>query len=71
MVNYVWFLIALILMSYPIAELTRYIWVNFIVREAITYPVSHYCSELLLMWIAYIIGIFIIAWRLQPPREKR
>ncbi|KKN78498.1 hypothetical protein LCGC14_0350300 [marine sediment metagenome] len=64
-----WYLSALALMSYPIAELSRVI-VIVIVRYpniaigAGEVPQSDFVWEIILMWIAYIVGAAILAWRL-------
>ncbi len=55
-----WYIAILILMSYPIAELSRLIWVYY-------WNYGHdggLLIEFSLMWVSYIVGITIMAWRL-------
>jgi len=51
-----WFILILVLISYPIAELSRYIL-------AVKPPLMFW--ELVLMWLAFIVGVIILAWRIK------
>ena len=54
------FAIVLILISYPIAELSRYIMACWALMP--DYRPMFIC-ELILMWLAFLLGVNFIAWR--------
>lgn len=57
-----WFVTSIALMAYPIGELTRYIWVYYS-----THPefLSTAVIETSVMWVAWLLGVGLLAWRLQ------
>ncbi len=73
-----WYLLIVALMSYGAAELTRYICQyhyyygvhgelifikSFLLDKGVV-------AELILMWVAFLAGISIMAWRLQRKEER-